>query len=160
MNINEMDAASLRQMFYYDGSNLRWREVSIGRAKIGHLAGGVHPSGYRRIHICGHHYLAHRLVWLYVNGRWPKGSLDHINRDKDDNSIRNLREASSATNARNRGPNKANKFRQPGIVPRRDRFGACIIAGGEYYWLGTFDTAAEAIAARKSGEIQHWGLFA
>lgn len=49
-------------------------------------------------------YYAHRLAWFYVHGKWPKLYIDHINRNKSDNRICNLREATAAQNAQNSHP--------------------------------------------------------
>ncbi|MFW4291481.1 HNH endonuclease [Salmonella enterica subsp. enterica serovar Paratyphi C] len=46
--------------------------------------------GYIRIYINKKWYLAHRLAWLYVTGKWPINVIDHINRNKADNRFINL----------------------------------------------------------------------
>ena len=46
---------------------------------------------YTDIHIDGYSYKAHRLVWLYVYGKWPEYTIDHVNREKSDNRLCNLR---------------------------------------------------------------------
>ena len=56
------------------------------------MAGSVHSTGYVRIGIDGRKYTSHRLAWLYVHGVWPSDQIDHINRNRSDNRIANLRE--------------------------------------------------------------------
>ena len=57
---------------------------------------------------------AHRLVWFYIHGKWPEMELDHINNNKRDNRIENLREVTRGENMIE--PN----VRQRGIsVPQR-----------------------------------------
>ena len=73
-----------------------------GRGKIGEIAGTIGHKGYRAIKIDGKSYQAHRLVWLYVHGKFPRDQIDHINGIRDDNRLENLRDANSADNARNR----------------------------------------------------------
>ena len=53
---------------------------------------------YQRITIGGYDYYAHRLAWFYVYGEWPVNELDHIDEDKENNAIDNLREATHAEN--------------------------------------------------------------
>lgn len=78
-----------------------WRERR-GAVARGAMAGSDDGKGYVLIRIDRKTYKAHRLAWLYVYGELPRGSLDHINRQRSDNSIANLREASAAQNNCNR----------------------------------------------------------
>lgn len=75
------------------------------RAIAGQVAGNVNNKGYVRITIDGYIYAAHRLAWLFVHGEFPQGEgepfIDHINGDKADNRIENLRVSSTAANQRN-----------------------------------------------------------
>ena len=68
----------------------------------GKEVGTTNSHGYRQISIDGKIYLAHRLAWLWATGKWPSTGLDHINRQRDDNRILNLREATQAQNLQNR----------------------------------------------------------
>lgn len=52
---------------------------------------------------------AHHIVWMWVNGEWPKGEIDHINGNRDDNRIENLREASASQNRINKTIQRNNK---------------------------------------------------
>ena len=72
----------------------RWR-------KNGAVA-GASKSGYRRLCILGFTFMTHRLAWLVSHGEWPLGVVDHINRDRSDNRIANLRDVSPTENARNK----------------------------------------------------------
>ena len=53
-------------------------------------AGYINSDGYRSITIDGREYFAHDLVWLYMTGELPKGEVEHINRNNDDNRWCNL----------------------------------------------------------------------
>ena len=60
-------------------------------------------QGYRRLGLDSRRFLAHRLAWLYVHGEWPSMHIDHINGDKGDNRIANLREVAGPSPTSNQG---------------------------------------------------------
>ncbi|ENA37460.1 hypothetical protein HMPREF1487_04378 [Pseudomonas sp. HPB0071] len=65
-------------------------------------------DGYLRYTLRGKHYRAHRLAWLLSVGKWPDGEIDHINGDKQDNRITNLRVCTHQQNNHNQGLRKTN----------------------------------------------------
>lgn len=93
--------------------------------------------------------MAHRLAWLYVYGEWPNGDIDHIDGDRLNNRIANLRDVSRRVNLENqRRPKACNKSGFLGVKTFRDqRFQARIQVRGVQLHLGTFDTPHEAHAA-------------
>lgn len=83
---------------------------TLGRVykKKGESAGGLGTHGYWQIVINGKMQLAHRVLWEMFNGPIVGGSnmtIDHINGDKLDNTIGNLRLVPAKINSRNRKPN-------------------------------------------------------
>jgi len=64
-------------------------------------AGFVMPNGYRVIRVNYHKFLAHRLAWFISYKEWPSREIDHINRDRDDNRLVNLRDVSRKQNSEN-----------------------------------------------------------
>lgn len=68
---------------------------------IGKVAGNLDNYGYRRIGIDGRQYKAHRLAWAFAHGAMPSEEIDHVNGDRDDNRIANLRLASREINNQN-----------------------------------------------------------
>lgn len=70
--------------------------------------GSYDKDGYLIIKIKTRQYKAHRLVYAYFNGHFPEHEIDHINRNRSDNRIENLRDATRVQNVRNeyREPNK------------------------------------------------------
>lgn len=87
----------LRLLFdYQEGNLISKADVPRGRRK-GDVAGTICGDGYRYVSIKGKKYLHHRLVWIWHNGEAPP-ILDHINSDKADNRIENLRPLSHREN--------------------------------------------------------------
>lgn len=81
----------------------------------GQLAGTLHNRGYIVIKVYGRCYRAHRLAWLYVNGVWPNPEIDHINRNRTDNRIANLREVDHLGNMQNKGAYRNNTSGYTGV---------------------------------------------
>ena len=119
---------------------------------LGKHAGTAHNRGYRAIVIDGVKYAEHRLAWFYVYGEFPKEQLDHINRNRTDNRITNLREATRSQNMANSN-SKKNKLKGAFWNKQTQRWMALIN-------LGSFDTAEEAHAAYCSAaRIRHGEFF-
>tara|TARA_R110000850_G_C9740312_1_gene444296 strand:- start:60 stop:566 length:507 start_codon:yes stop_codon:yes gene_type:complete len=121
-------------------------------------AGSIHKSlGYSRIMIGGELYYAHRLAWLYVYGKIPKEEIDHINKQRDDNSINNLREVSSGENLKNQHMQKRNTSGVTGVrwESNRKRWFAQIGVNGETIKLGRFKRLSDAKKAREEAELKY-----
>jgi len=116
----------------------------------GRKAGTLDNTGYTRLSIHCKRYLSHRLIWMMYYGYWPTTDLDHINRDKSDNRIANLREASRSTNVRN-------SHDKIGVYLRKDngKWRSNITVDGERLNLGEFDNQWDAICRRKSVELMY-----
>ncbi len=83
--------------------------------RTGRKAGGLCKFGYRRINIFGKKYYAHLLAWFFTYGEFPKLEVDHINNDKDDNRISNLRLATRNQNCLNTTLSKASTSGYKGV---------------------------------------------
>jgi hypothetical protein len=147
----DLSAERARELLDYDPAtgaftHKAWR--GHGR-RPGEVAGCLHSqSGYRRISIDGHDYQAHRLVWLWVHGRWPENFIDHINGRRDDNRLENLRDVHDMANRENRRNirrDSATGFQ--GVALNGKRFSAYIRVSGRRLHLGTHDTPEAAHAA-------------
>ena len=152
-----MNAERLRELLDYDPETgvFRWKTPIRGmRVRVGQIAGYIHLRGYRDIYIGKRKYQAHRLVWLYLYGRWPTDQIDHINGVKDDNRRENLREATNIENTQNaRHARRNNKTKMLGVIATPWKsFKAEIKVNGKNNYLGTFATAEEAHAAYLSAK--------
>jgi hypothetical protein len=114
--------------------------------KAGTVAGCLEKRiGYITIGIAKHIYKAHRLAWLYVNGQWPEGFIDHINGIKSDNRIANLRIVFADGNSQNiRKPNRRNKSGFMGVIWFQNKWRASMSVNGKTKWLGDYSTPEEA----------------
>ena len=141
----------LKELLDYDPETgeFKWK-IARQRVKIGTIAGSLDTRGYRQITVDSIRYYTHRLVWLYVNGKWPPNDMNHINGVKDDNRLANLREATRSETMQNqRCVRISNKSGFLGVSwhKRRECWMACIGINGKRQKLGCFDNAEEAHAA-------------
>lgn len=116
------------------------KEAFTAIRNTGYLHGRVFDTGYQ----------AHRVAWAIYFGEWPNGEVDHVNGDRTDNRIINLRDIPKAENQRNMKRSRANKSGVCGVAKVGNRWRA-YIAGKQ---LGTFKTLSEAAAVRKLAEAK------
>ena len=123
-----------------------WKIRPSKAVKAGNVAGCVEKRiGYVTIGIAGRIYKAHRLAWLYTYGQWPKGLIDHINGEKSDNKINNLRDVFADGNSQNvRKPNSRNKSGFMGVIWFQSKWRASMSVNGKSKWLGDYATPEEA----------------
>lgn len=157
-----LEISELKNLLDYNqGTGMFVWKVDHGpKYKAGTDAGYV-GQGYVRIYIKRKSYQAHRLAWLYVHGEWPKGEIDHINRDGTDNRIVNLRDVTHSQNMINKGPKSNNTTGHPGVQydRQRNKYRAVVAREGRKYCGGRHPTIEAAIAARKRLEKEVWGDF-
>jgi hypothetical protein len=119
--------------------------------KVGSIAGTNHSSGYLIICVDGEAYKAHRLAWLYVHGEWPEADIDHINGDRGDNRIENLRSVTRSINQQNlraaRGDTNTGVLGVYKTDKKSKPFKSFIKADGHNKFIGNFKTVSEASAA-------------
>jgi hypothetical protein len=147
----------LRELLSYDPyTGLFIRLRSIRRHKAGEIAGAAHGCGYVVIWIDQYRYLAHRLAWFYVYGKWPNKELDHRNGSRADNRIANLREATNPENSQNRSIRSDSTSGYPGVTWQKSRgkWQAKIGFAGTRRHLGLYDTPELAFDAYRRAKAQ------
>lgn len=114
----------------------------------------ISKNGYRVGAIFRRNHLAHRVIWAMVNGEWPADQIDHINGNKSDNRIGNLRGVCGGENHLNMKRPKNNSSGVIGVHWSDGNKGwvAQIEYRGRKHCLGTFPDKAHAVAARKAAE--------
>lgn len=130
-----------------DTGEFVWR-----RGKFKGRRAGTAPTKtrqYRRVSIESVEYLEHVLAWFYMTGSWPKGQVDHWDRDSSNNKWRNLRDVTPEVNAQNKGHyrNNTSGFKGATYCRRNGKWSAKIKRDGRQKWLGYHPTAAQAHAA-------------
>lgn len=148
--MKELTQARLQELLAYDPET-----GILTNRRLCRPAGSSQGTGYLQIEVDGRKYLAHRLAWLYAHGKFPEKDLDHVDGDRGNNRLSNLREATRAENMQNRVPTPgASGF--PGVycstnngsrTPRKKAWCARIRAGADRRHLGYFATPEEAHAA-------------
>lgn len=142
-------AEYVRSVLSYDPETgvLRWLKSGTGR-KPSLVAGHRQASGYWVTGIQNHLYKNHQLALLLSTGRWPEHDVDHINGDKEDNRLCNLREVDHQSNTQNRLKAHSNNISGIlGVHKRKQSFMARILVNGTPHHLGTYKTAEEAHTA-------------
>lgn len=134
-----------------------YKKTDDGLQRVGRTT----SDGYRFVLIDGRYRAEHRLIWLLAHGEWPKQSVDHVNRVKDDNRLCNLRLATRSQNAMNQTVQRRSASGLKGVSrTRTNRWTAGIGYARKRFGLGSYKTAKLASAAyAAAAEILH-GSFA
>jgi hypothetical protein len=152
----------------------RFREVFAYNEEIGYLmriiptapmhkvaerVGYRHSKGYLSLKLDYKSYQVHRVIWAIVHGKMPAGEIDHINGDKQDNRLCNLRDISKQMNQMNRphGPSRNNTSGHTGVFPRSNGTYVALIGGAKHRrHLGVFKSLDDAVAAHQAACAQMW----
>ena len=145
--------AELLEIFDYCNGNLIFKE-NRRKSKAGQVAGYKDGKGYLQIRLNWDKYAIHRLIWLYHNGSFPKKLIDHIDGDKQNNKIENLREATYYENNVNSSKQTNNTSGYKNVTWKKDKnkwqvkcnsFGKTHYGG---YYDDLMDAAEQAVALR------------
>lgn len=150
----------LKEVLDYDpDTGIFTRRLTRGGYKKNTVAGskGVYGDFYSYIKIDETRYAAHRLAWLYVYGYFPENQIDHIDRVRINNRIKNLREASPVCNSRNCGIAKNNISGITGVSFNKvyKKYNAYITVNYKHMSVGHFQTKKEAAMARWIAEVKY-----
>lgn len=129
----------LLHYFRYEEGRLINR-VARPRNPAGSEAGSKRSDGYLKVQLNGQQMKVHRVIWKMETSEEPN-VIDHINGDRSDNRIENLRNTTQQINCGNRkdqGPYPV------GVTRNGKRYGARASTGYQYRWLGTYDTPEQA----------------
>lgn len=164
----QLTQSRAKELFNYDpdtGIMVRAVDVHSGRGsangggKIQCYAGDVvgtidKGTGYATVLVDREKFVLHRLVWLWWYGYTPENEIDHINRDKLDNRISNLREVSRSCNVRNTPVDRDSTSKIKGVsFCKRDKKWLAYIRGShKQLSLGAFSCKVEAAAHRYAAE--------
>lgn len=162
---NALKLERLKEALDYneETGEFRWKMRTSTRVRVGASTGCVSTTdGYVYIRLDKFLYAAHRLAWMMANGAMPDRNIDHINGNRSDNRISNLRLADFSENARNAKMPVHNKCGVKGVCnhQKTGKWRAQITHQGRQYYFGLFDSIEAAAAAVKDGRARVHGEFA
>lgn len=141
---------------------MRWlKDISCAHIKKGAIAGTLDGAGYISIGVSGKKMRAHRVAWFKTYGYWPKFEVDHINGNRSDNRIANLREATRRQNGRNCAKPVTNKSGVKGVCwdANRNKWLAQIKFNGRPVHIGRFSLISDAEKAYTATSRSLFGEF-
>jgi hypothetical protein len=154
-----MTPDQVHQLFEYRDGRLHHRIASRGR-KVGDAAGCINGTGYRRIGLGGRYYTEHALVFLMFHGYVPK-EIDHINGNRADNRIENLRSVTRSQNQYNkRQQRNASGYRGVTWHKKTGKWLVRVGLNNKNKSLGYYDDLELAALVAEEGRSLHYGQFA
>ena len=156
VDIYSFNQELIQHFFNYKDGELYWKISPKAGVNKGDQAGYVEPRGYKVIKVLSKKYKAHKLIFLYHRGYMPK-FIDHINNNRVDNRIENLREATRIQNNQNANIRKDNTSGIKGVFydKRNKKWIACLHYNKQRI-IKRFDYFEEAKKEiRKMREIYH-----
>lgn len=160
---SELTVGRLRELIDYnpETGSMVWKISTSNRNPVNSEVGTLLNTGYRLLTIDGQRYLAHRIAWFYVHGFWPK-EIDHINRDRSDNRMANLRIATRSQNNVNASRRSDNKSGVTGVTWHKgsQKWRATCHINGKQVQVGMFDSIEEAAKAYSEAAEKLHGEFA
>lgn len=140
-----------------EGACRSWNTRYAGASALMSLS----ANGYRRGAVLDKTLLAHRVIWAMHNRAWPAECIDHVNGDRLDNRISNLREATLSENKANAGRrSKANRFIGVRPVAGCATFIATVGHQGRNVYVGSYRSEVAAARARDRAAVRLKGDFA
>ena len=173
-NATPTDAMQIRAFLTYDSDNgkliwirrfpgMQFRDRTVGfksanifNAKhAGRDASSVASTGYPMTSILNYPFTAHRIAWLLFYGTWPEHEIDHLNGNRTDFRVFNLRDVPRQRNVDNSRRISSWANTNTGVRQKRGgRWSARIMYKYQEIFIGVFDTRDEAVQARRAKEIE------
>ena len=159
VSMKHITQSELHSALKYDADTglFTWVKPTSNRVKPDAPAGVLKNEGYIIVGFKSRQHLAHRLAWFYSYGEWPKGEIDHINRNRQDNRLVNLRDTTRSENARNTGarPNSSSGIKGISWDKLCKRWRVQMRANGKQTYIGVFKTIEEATIAYKKFAVTY-----
>jgi len=161
-----VDLQELKRRLSYDPASGELRWLPRDRSEFGHKRDyeawraryenkraftAKTASGYHVGRFDGVNIYAHRVAWVFHSGDWPDGEIDHINGDRTDNRIANLRAVTTALNAKNKRMDARNSSGVTGVYWHKSAKRWAVSIGNKS--LGCFVEFQDAVNARRAEEI-------
>lgn len=156
-----MDQSKVKFLFDYLDGKLYWKNPTRITMKSGTIAGCVNKYGYLQVGINKKYYRVHQLIYLYHHGHIPK-MIDHIDGDKLNNKIENLRECDTSTNSVNMRlhPTNTSGTKNVSWSKNKNKWRVCLQVNCKYKHIGYFgDIELAELVASEAREKYH-GRFA
>jgi hypothetical protein len=168
--LTDVSPEDIKRLFIFDNGRYYWqpRPLSDFKTATSHAAWNKkyagaetmctpNGSGYKQVCINHKTYSAHRVIWAFHYGEWPANQIDHINGDRGNNDISNLRVVTSAENGRNQRRRRTNVSGHMGVHWNKkcSKWQAQLSVGGDKKYLGLFDDIEEAVAVRAKANIEY-----
>lgn len=152
-----MTQEKIKEIAYYSNGKLFRISQSGSRGNKDSEIGWITEFGYRRCQIENKQYMVHQLIYLYHYGFFVN-EIDHINHNRADNRIENLREVTSLANKQNMSKriDNVSGFTGVGFVKSKNKWRARIKNKDKEIHLGMFDNLEDAINARKKSKYRIW----
>lgn len=149
--------------FNFETGEVTWKKYPKNFNKVNKpiVAGTAHHSGYRTIVLQNKYYQLHRIIWAVYYGKMPTNCIDHIDLNKSNNRIANLREATNFQNGYNRDvyKNSTSGFKNVQWDAVSNKWRVRVRVNGKRHHVGRFESKDDAINAAKAFMLEHHKEF-
>jgi hypothetical protein len=158
-----MNQELVAEHFDHKDGRLYWKKVNHSNKKylVGQEVGSIHKTGYRHVTWQGKVHKVHRLIYLLEHGYLPN-EIDHINGDRQDNRLENLRDVTRSQNQFNKAMCKNNTSGTRGVSwhKKSNAWLVRVCASGKTKSIGYFkDLELAGLVADEARSIYH-GVYA